>query len=603
MLSASTTTRSFYIALIALAVFIRIYNLSWGLPYPFHPDERNMADGIVRLECHDVIGTGIDGLRNCLNPHFFAYGQAPLYIGYAFIQAWHALIGTIGKPVAFYEATMSLRVQSVLYSLGALYFAIRLLERVVISLNSKKADVSVTSVRMFGLLAFTLQPYTIQFSHFGTTESLLMMMYLAIVWLCCLLYQQFTLKRVMYLGIVLGVSAGVKVSSLSFAGLPSLVILYKIWTTNKSSHMKQIQKSARYAIVAVIFASIAFVITSPHYVLSYTDFINSMNYEIGVGSGSIRVFYTRQFEDTIPYIYQFLKIFPYSHGQLQLVLFILAFFLLPWTNPYANILRLAFLIFFIPTGMVYTKWARFSAPLMPVMSLCAYTYAVYLLSVFKRNNLLAGLVACIMGLSLLPGLGYFSIYATPDVRFKASEWMDSHVPPDSHVLIESGNVVNLPIYERHARMPNGGSYVVHVQDIYNLDASEELRNQLLQEKDRADYIIIASRRVFANHTCLWPSQSIFESALSQKLALVSARYPGWCEHKHDLYPHAQAFYEDLFSGKTYQLVQTFSSPPRIQLWDKNVVQFEDEAAEEAWTVFDHPTIRIYKKIDTPLQVN
>jgi len=42
-------------------------------------------------------------------------------------------------------------------------------------------------------------------------------------------------------------------------------------------------------------------------------------------------------------------------------------------------------------------------------------------------------------------------------------------------------------------------------------------------------------------------------------------------------------------------VAEFNSYPKITLFGKTFIEFPDENAEETWSVFDHPVIRIYKK--------
>ena len=87
-----------------------------------------------------------------------------------------------------------------------------------------------------------------------------------------------------------------------------------------------------------------------------------------------------------------------------------------------------------------------------------------------------------------------------------------------------------------------------------MDQSLELQLELSNHLEKADYIFVPSRRIFANH--------------SKKT-----------------YPILNQYYEDLFSGKLgFEKVAEFSSG------------LNDEQAEETWTVFDHPVIRIYKKV-------
>jgi len=76
----------------------------------------------------------------------------------------------------------------------------------------------------------------------------------------------------------------------------------------------------------------------------------------------------------------------------------------------------------------------------------------------------------------------------------------------------------------------------------------------------SDYIFVPSRRIFANY-----------------LRLAGE------------YPLTAKYYSLLFSGKLgFTEIKTFTA--------LNSKLFADEKAEETFTVFDHPTIRIYKKV-------
>src|SRR5258706_15866931 len=55
--------------LVIFGIFIRLYNLNWGSPFYFHPDERNIASAITQLS-----------FPKQLNPNFFAYGTVPIYV-------------------------------------------------------------------------------------------------------------------------------------------------------------------------------------------------------------------------------------------------------------------------------------------------------------------------------------------------------------------------------------------------------------------------------------------------------------------------------------------------------------------------------------------
>src|SRR6185437_14005918 len=54
-----------------IGAFLHFYNLNWGAPFYFHPDERNIASAVSQLQ-----------FPHQMNPHFFAYGSLPIYAIY-----------------------------------------------------------------------------------------------------------------------------------------------------------------------------------------------------------------------------------------------------------------------------------------------------------------------------------------------------------------------------------------------------------------------------------------------------------------------------------------------------------------------------------------
>ena len=86
-----------------------------------------------------------------------------------------------------------------------------------------------------------------------------------------------------------------------------------------------------------------------------------------------------------------------------------------------------------------------------------------------------------------------------------------------------------------------------------MDENSQLQEELKEHLAKADYIFVPSRRIFAN--------------------------------LNNRYPLLNKYYTDLFSGKLgFEKVAEFSAG------------LNDEQAEETWSVFDHPVIRIYKRI-------
>src|ERR1700722_10541004 len=57
--------------LTVIGALLHFYNVNWGAPFYFHPDERNIASAVTQLS-----------FPHQMNPHFFAYGSLPIYAIY-----------------------------------------------------------------------------------------------------------------------------------------------------------------------------------------------------------------------------------------------------------------------------------------------------------------------------------------------------------------------------------------------------------------------------------------------------------------------------------------------------------------------------------------
>ncbi len=301
------------------------------------------------------------------------------------------------------------------------------------------------------------------------------------------------------------------------------------------------------------------ILFSPHNLFSFNEFLSSIRYESDVALGRYVVFYTRQFIGSVPVFFQLEKIFPYALGWPIFLLSVTGYLGISWKDKKINLLRLAFLIYFLPNAFLFTKWARFMAPIFPLMVI----FAVLFLQKIKVINIIKIIIIIV---TIIPGLAYLSVYQNPDVRFAASEWIYKNVPENSYILSETANVVDLPVMNKSYNSYKNYKYVSF--NFYDLDESLNLQEELKYHLSQADYILVPSRRIFANH----PKEK---------------------------YPLLNDYYKRLFSEKLgFVKTAEFSSYPKMQFEILNFkfkIEFPDEAAEETWTVFDHPVIRIYKK--------
>lgn len=518
-----------------LAAFVRLIGLTWALPYHPHPDEWNMAAAITRLNW-----------GNKLNPEFFAYGQFPLYLAYFSAKAYNLLPWIKISQINTQEAIFFLRLWSAVAGIGLVY---------LVYLVSKSLRLSCQSSIASALLA-ALTPGLIQSSHFGTTESILSFCFLATIYFSIKILANPALKNFLFTSLFLGIALGTKISAVIFS-VP-LFLAALIYTFRIKGYSKKLKILGKTALTLTLTLTLA-IITSPYLLLNFKGSRGTLLYETQVAAGQSLVFYTRQFFETIPVVFQAQKIFPFALGWPTFIIgtagliFILAKAIKkPFSNPYLLVL-ISFLAYFFSQAFLFCKWTRFMTPIFAFFPIFAGFSLSYL-----RN--LGYLKYLIVGISLVPGLLFSSIYFLPDIRFTASKWIYQNIPSGSIVLSETANVVDIPILPRRSLgeggLPQNYSLSPISFDFYHLDENPELFPKLIDNLEKANYIFVPSKRLFANNL-----------RLPEKYSLA-ARY-------HQL----------LFSGQLgFQEVKKFK--PFL---------INDEQAEETWSVFDHPVIRIYQK--------
>ncbi len=631
--------------LVALLIYTRFVNLSWSLPYPMHPDERNMVDAISQLHCtypsdalkivgrliwekdaiyHGSSLTTFLGHAPCLAPTFFAYGQATLYAG---LVVSHLITGprTIPKiPLNYTDIALSLRLISATASVLTAIVLYKLIE----IMHGKKLSHFSIYTSLAGLI---FVPSAIQFAHYGTTESVLALFYVSVVYLSVHLYSspKITFTSLIILAVLSGLAIGAKLSGLITLGVPLFVVglrwvqeserLYRVRraalaaygdesvdhptpsylnviTLRHCIHAK-LSTFSHMCILIVVTAFVA-ILSSPYNIISYTEFANSMMYESGVGVGSVVPFYTRQFLLEKPIIFQLVHVLPYALGTMMTVLGLLGFVFLRVRSGSYTIVRFAIVLAFVANGFLYAKWTRFLAPTLPLITLFAVLTWLRLvdrthtLSMHRRRiaSYGLGILLCVM---IVPGIAFVQVYTNRDVRLAASAWMYDHVPSGSTVLSETANVIDVPIDGAGVVRPPGYNITNISFNFYDLDDSPALQADLKRHIKEADYISIPSRRIFYNHSCR-PTGKVVDPDIDPR----PLHTPEKCAFLRAKYPLLNRYYDDLFGGKLgFAPVARFASYPRLKFFGYTFIEFPDEIAEETSTVFDHPVMRIYVKVD------
>lgn len=536
------SNRCWLIAIVVLAAFLRFYKLDWGSGYFFHPDEYHIAASVNQLQWPSQ-----------MNPHFFAYGTFTSYLIYFTKLFFPWLFGNLG---GFGQAIL----------IGRGYSAFFATLTVLIVYQLVKDISGRTSAGRWSALLVATTPGLIQQAHFTTPESMLIFWLMATLWCLVRLIISQKIRYFLLASVCLGFGAAVKISSWWMAPIWLISISGYIFGQKKIKLLARAGRLIGWLIIGSLLAGLSFFITYPYAILDWTAWQGTLRYELCVAGGSLPVFYTRQFIATTPFLFQVQKIYPYALGW-PVLLAGTAFFIYLLVNlkryrfwPIILIL-MSFLSFFIPTGLLFAKWTRFSAPVFPFFGITgglAIDRLSYFLAKTNRRLALAGQGLMVL-VFLVPSLVFLAIYLREDVRLIATSWLNKNLPSQSTVLIEGGNMLDIPLY---------GAKVNRISfDFYNLETNLANQQQLMVHLASSDYFIVQSRRVFANHL-----------RLSKE------------------YPFTAHFYQQLFDGSLgFREVKDFTSYPGLDLgpWHWEI---PDEQAEETWSVFDHPVIRVYQKV-------
>jgi hypothetical protein len=500
---------SLTIILLIILIWTRIQGLNWGFPYLFHPDENNIAFSVNQLKCVNIFS------RDCLDPNFYAYGQLTIYAAYFISKFLLAFDLFTDKILAI---SYSLRLISAVCSIIAGILILK------ITKNKTKS----TAWSIIALWLFIFTPGLIQSSHFGTTENVLIMSLLAVIY-----FEKQILSQAFFIGLAVAAKP---------TGIVLLVFCFIERLTSGPNQPRRLIRALSDTLQITMISLFGTIIFSPHYLINFSRFWQTFSYEMAVAKGIIPIFYTEQFRQTWPFIFQLKSIFPYTLGFPLLAMGLLS---LPFLFKKNQALIWFFIIFLLWQSFLFVKWTRFMAPLFAVFILLFVIFFQLIISKFKPLTFPLRFILVIFILyQTIIGYQFLHIYQTKDLRIQATDWINQHLPKNSFIISEAANVVNLPL--NSDRFPNYRSYF-----LYDLDSNIVLAKTVFTDLKRADYVIIPSRRIFSNYR--------------------------------QNFPVIQKYYQEVMKSSRFQLIKEFTAG------------LNDEQAEETVSVFDHPKIRIYQR--------
>jgi len=514
--------------IILAGIFLRFYNLNWDQGNFFHPDERNIANAVTRIVFFEQ-----------LNPQFFAYGSLPIYL----YRATGDFLTLVTKNPDWTSQWPLINLIGRFYS--ALFASLSL---ILIFLLAKK--IFNKKVGFLAVFIAAFSPSLIQTAHFGVTESMMVFWSLLIALVSFELFsKKENLMTYFKIGLLWGASLATKMAGLSFLIIPLTAHLLTV---------KKLKKQFNFLLIPLI-TFLIFTIFSPYAFLSWGKFLESMNYENGVVLGKLRVVYTLQFTNTLPYLFQAKNII-WQMGPVALSavlsLFVLLFVGLKKRNKKILTLLVFPIAYFLYVGYWYTKFVRYMVPILPFLAIMA---GWGLDKLIIKTKTFGKIIAFIfLTVTLFWGLAFFNVYLQTSTRITASQWIYQNIKPNSKILTEHWDD-GLPVTLKDK---NPSIFQIDQLTIYEPDNEEKI-NYYAQALADSDYLIINSRRLYGT------------------LMFLPEKYP-----------LTSYYYQLLFSGQLgYNKVAQFSVYPQLL-----GLTINDDQAEESFQVYDHPKVMIFQNV-------
>ena len=627
-----------------VAIFFRFNNLNWDNNFHLHPDERFLTMVGTAQKIPSNFFDYFNQAKSTLNPanigyQSFVYGTFPLTI--------NKILAYLVDMDSYNGLTILGRFLSALADLTVVYVVYKV---------SEMLQEKYKNVKFWAAFFYAISVLPIQLSHFYTVDSFLNLFMFGSFYHMLRVGHDRPLQNAILSTVFFGLALSCKVTAVFILPL-NLFLLIKTSFTLLSSRAKSsltrrsvaiplsigrpilmglftmtlFSINAKFVLKSILFCILYFLISyisvriaNPYYFENSTFFNPELNKVFMSGIQSLKTLTVKDINSYYPPMVQWLSKNSMIHslvnnsvfglGITQTVIVIVGSLFLTIKGikkilnknfhkdknlPILLIMLLWTVSFFIYQSSQTTPTLRYFIIIYPFLAIFAAIGIVALINVIARsdqrerrgynpevksrdnlatnkvNLILTGLflrqqadrndkVTKILSILifLIWPLMFSSIYITKNSRVSASEWIYKNIPNDSLILSEYwDDALPMPMIDNHGKQFRGEALTVFDPD------TQKKWTKINQQLKQADYYILSSNRA-------WGS-----------IPLVPEKYP-----------QGSRFYQDLFAEKLgYKKIKEFTSYPSLR-WLGIPIDFPDQWSDEAFTVYDHPKVIIFKKI-------
>ena len=547
---------------IALIVFVgfllRTYNINWDQNNHLHPDERFLTMVSNAMKIPTSIETYLSPQVSRMNPanvnfSFFVYGTLPIVL--------NKIMVTVLNIDTYHLTTLAGRYMSAVADTLSILIIIKLVE-----LFEKKYKFS-RNVKFLSGLAYAIAVLPIQNAHFFTVDATASFFMIAALYCSVKFFYIKKIPWIMLSAFMLGCAVGSKISSVYIAPLIGWFLIMQIFPLKKLKKERIISFiGSSLLFVGVFYLTLRF---ADPYLFQSSNFLSFQPNELFMKNieqlksfSNPAIWFPPSFQWTSkkPIIFPLQNIaffglgiplfFTSLYGGIQLIRkkYKEIIFLIAWA-----------LMLFFYQGSQFVTSMRYFYPLYPILAMCAGYGLWDLVSCVNKNYRRTGYAVGIF-LWLVWPMSFMSIYTHPHSRVTASQWIFDNVPASSRLAMEHWDDP-LPLYldQRYIDRYKGIQLPIFEYDTPN--KWQRIEEALAQ----SDYIILSSNRAYGS------------------LLPISKKFPITSQYYHDLFVGTGDFVK----------VKEFTSFPEINLGFFSI-PINDQWAEEAFTVYDHPKVTIFK---------
>ncbi len=536
------------LALLAAAAALRFQGLDWDAGQHLHPDERFLTMVETAIRAPRSVAEYFDGARSPLNPGnhgygFFVYGTLPLFL----VRLLAAVLGMTD----YGQVHLVGRAVSAVFDVGTVWLTY--------SIGARLAG------RRVGLLACALAAFSvtsIQNAHFFTVDSPATFFATAALRALLTVAETGSMASHLLFGLAFGAMLGCRIN-LALLGVVYPLALIHAW----KARAKSIGSLAAAAAACGGVAALVFRLVQPYafagpgfFGLALApQFYSSMREIHDFATGAADYPPSVQWIGRTPVVFAGRNLFLWGIGPAwgAAALGGIVWWLFRRVRDRAGDAWLGSLalawaaVLFGYHSVQFAATLRYFLPVVPVLAV----FAAWPLA--GGNGRVRVAAALLFGLTVAWAGAFTAIYRRPVTRVEASRWILHNVPAGATLATEHWDD-GLPLALPDAPHVSYRSIELH---LYDDDTAAKIRT-LIDQLDSADYVLLSSNRLY---------RSI-------------PRAP-W------RYPVTRRYYELLFSGELgFRLERSFTSYPRL-----GSLEIRDDDAEEAFTVYDHPHVLIFKK--------